>query len=194
MLLPLGIVACGRGGSLPADRPPQPLPQCIEAKRLPPADSVHLLMAGQRPPENRLLRLSRTVPGGFLSVESGRNGQLVIRMVDTTKADTVRTALATSDSAEPPAADAVSRLQSAELEQVRFSRAELDDWASYLFALVVAGGNNVGVRVSGVGANPYYGRVDILVPTETDRTWVETKLASAAIPCGLVAIELGRQE
>ena len=86
----------------------------------------------------------------------------------------------------------MSRLRSAKLEQVRFSRAELDDWASYLFALVVAGGNDVGVKVSGVGANPYYDRVDILVPTETNRRWVETKLASAAIPCGLVAIEVRR--
>jgi hypothetical protein len=110
-------------------------------------------------------------------------------MVDTTAADAVRAALALTDSVETTST-AASRLRDADLQQVRFSRAELHDWANYLFRVTAAAGIREGVKVSGVGVNAYLDRVDVYVQTEADRSWVEARLTQASIPCGLVVIKL----
>ena len=135
-----------------------------------------------------MAKLSRVVPGGFLSIDGGPGGRLILRMVDTTLADSVRAALLDEPSDLTPEERQLTRarLDSAELRPVPFSMADLYDWNSYLSGLLFAESNRAGVRVTGIGGSPYYGRITVDGATEQDRAWVEERLARANIPCGLV--------
>lgn len=136
-----------------------------------------------------MVRLSRSAPGGFTSLEGGPDGRIVLQMVDTAQADTVRAVLAAAfvDSNRTFA----GRLREAELRPVGFSAADLSDWKAYLSPLLFDEAHRAGVTVSAVGADYHTAHVVVWVPGEAERAWVEARLARAAVPCGLVQTELG---
>ena len=135
-----------------------------------------------------MAKLSRAVPGGFLTLDNEPGRRLVIRMVDTTHADTVRAVLLNewSDLTPQERQLAKARLDSAELRPVPFSTADLYDWKSYIAMLLAPDSPGGGLRFSGIGASPQDGRVRVDALREHDRVWVEDRLARANIPCGLV--------
>jgi hypothetical protein len=172
-----------------APPPPRPLPQCTASARPVPRDSFPPY-GGPRPPENLTLRVSRGTPAGLTSFEGGPTGRLVLQMVDTMQADTVRAALAAAFVADGYPAFAV-RIRAAALRPVAFSAADLVDWHTFLSALLFNETGREGVPISGVGGDFHRVRVVVEVPTETARTWVEARLARADVPCGLVQTEIG---
>ena len=166
----------------------RPLPRCSASAHSVPRDSVPEYQ-GTRPPESLEVRVSRSVPGGLTSYEGGPTGRLVVQMVDTAQADTVRSALADAFNRQGNPAFA-ERIRNANVRPVAFSAADVADWHTYLTTLLYNDAAHEHVAISGVGADFHNVRVVIAVPTQTQRAWVEGRLARANIPCGLVQTEI----
>jgi hypothetical protein len=159
-----------------------------------PRDSIRPFGDGRQPPEDVQLRVSRTVPGSLTSVTVyDPSERSVLQMVDTTRADTVRTALLAALAAEPSRVNEwfADRVRAAELRQAAFSYADLVDWNTYLSRLLFDGAARDGIPISAVGVNLHSVHIEVMVPTEADRARLESWLARADIPCGLVETELG---
>ena len=170
----------------PLPRPRQLLAHCVEDVRTLAADSIVLFPRMQpRPAESRMLRLSRTVPGGLLSIDQTADGRPLILMTDSTKADTLRAALAATFMADPQSGSA-SDIRTAVIRQVRFSYAGLVDWSNYLAAMLFSG--KAGASVSGVGVNTRDMYVEVDVRSEADLVALESWATSASLPCGLVMV------
>jgi hypothetical protein len=167
----------------------RPLPECAASIRPVPRDSV-ASFGDARPPEAIEVRLSRGLPGGFTSVEGGPTGALVLQLVDTTKADTVRAALAAAYAANGESTFA-TRIGAARLRTVAFSAADVVDWHTYVSSLVFNEADAAGVPISGVGGDLHRVRIIVEVPTEAAREWVEARLGRAQLPCGLVETTIG---
>ena len=190
LLLAAAMVSClptrGHGTHSPSSA--RPLSQCETAARSLPRDSIPTFgvpeSAGNLP-----LHISRTVPGGFTSFEGDADAPFVLQMVDTTRADTVRRALIAAFAADGYDKLA-SRVPSAAVRQVAFSAADVADWQAYLTKRLYGEAAQDGMTLSGIGADIHRVRVVIAVPSETQRAWVEGRLARAALPCGLVETEI----
>ena len=169
----------------PSPRPRQPLAHCVTTVRTLPTDSIVWIPALRRPPEHLTLRLSRTVPGGLTSIDQGSDGRPLLLMADTTKADSLRAALA-AEFLSTGQKDYADALRTASVRQVAFSYANLTDWMNYLAIRLLR--VNAVPAVVGVGANIYGVHVDVDVASESDRSALEVWAESANVPCGLVMI------
>ena len=140
-----------------------------------------------------MLRVSRSVPGGFTTVVVYETGRSELKMVDTTHVDTVRRALLAALAADTSNLYKwfAERVRTAEIQQVTFSRVDLFDWKSYLTTLVWSDRRREALAVSGIGVDFRLGRIRLTVPSEIERARLEAALADAEIPCGLVETELG---
>lgn len=193
MLLAM-LLATGTGSCRPAHesgtRAPSRirLAQCESTVRSIPRDSVPTFGV-RHPPEILPVRISRSVPGGFTWLEGDTLGPLVLEMVDTTRADTIRSALAAAFTADGYLKLA-ARVPSAVLRHAAFSAADLVDWQAYLTKRLYAEAAHDSMALSGIGADFHNARVVIAVPSERQLGWVQGRLAKAAIPCGLVELEI----
>ena len=152
-----------------------------------PTDSIAPLFRRRSNPD-AFERISRTVPGGFASIERDSTGRFVVRMVDTTKADTIRAALRepfTAGRSPVEKAGILRELATARAERVSLSMAQLIDWNDYVATFVIGG-----PAVVGVGVNVHRQRIEVDVADENGPDVVEARLGSRRIPCGLVVIKI----
>ena len=117
------------------------------------------------------------------------SGGVVIRMVDTTHAADVRSALLLAFAGENrPQPFSQDHIRSAGVDVAMFSRAEIYDWSAFLTSVVFADARREDVIVSGIGPMPNRGIVEISVPGAAEQRWLEADLRRLDIPCGLVEI------
>lgn len=176
----------------PAAREPRgrPLTRCVaEVRDAPIAPSESLSVPppyGMRSDEVAAV-VARTMPGGWGGFAGDSTGRLLVRLVDTTQADSALAALARL-AGDPQWASFnawyAPMLPTARVVPTRFDMAQLYDWMHYLQARLLAD-RPAGVAIRGWGID-LQSTIDLSATDSVAQRRLEAYLGTLGLPCGLV--------
>ncbi|HEU4628625.1 MAG TPA: hypothetical protein VFS08_02740, partial [Gemmatimonadaceae bacterium] len=179
------------------------LTQCVPEVREPPvipSDSLGGSMLHLGIESNPVVAsLARTVPGGWGGFTTDSSGRLLVRLVDTTRAEAALAALRRlwqdSASVSGTGSDSYARwhapmLPTARVVPVRFSMAQLFGWMTYI-TWELHSTRNGPVELRGWGLDDRRNSLIYVATDSVAQRHLEDVLGALGLPCGLVRTSWG---